>query len=78
MHVHVYIICTSILHIAQVQREAQEVEVSKMHARENENLAHNVALRSQISDNHELRQRNRQEFLDEGAKQRSPSPPTET
>ena len=32
-------------------------------------MAHNVALRTgnQISDNHELRERNRQEFLDEGA-----------
>ena len=52
-----------------MQRNAQEAVLVKDRARQEDNMAHNVALRTgnQISDNHELRERNRQEFLDEGA-----------
>ena len=60
---------------AQVQRDADAVQVAKERARHEQNMAHNVDLRNQISDNTEKRERNRQEFLDEGAKQRyAPSP----
>ena len=50
-----------------MQRNAQEAVLVKDRARQEDNMANNVALRNQISDNHELRERNRQEFLDEGA-----------
>jgi len=56
--------------ILQVQRDADGVQVAKERARHEQNMAHNVDLRNQISDNTEKRERNRQEFLDEGAKQR--------
>jgi hypothetical protein len=60
----------------QVQREAQAAEVRKEAQRHEENMKHNVDLRGQISTNIEKRERDRQQFLEDGAKQRYFSPPS--
>jgi len=56
--------------ILQVQRDAQEAELRKEQQRHEENMKHNVDLRGQISFNMEKRERERQQFLEDGAKQR--------
>ena len=54
----------------QVQRDAQDAELRKEQQRHEENMKHNVDLRGQISANMEKRERDRQQFLEDGAKQR--------
>merc|ERR1712100_421933 len=54
--------------ILKVQKAAATAENERELADKQRRLAHNEDIRKQIADNDESRQRNRQEFLEEGQK----------